>query len=224
VIFNLPMSLWLYYITVYSYFSLGQSRVFLQQIKQDMTTKTFDKALLVIDIQENLLNPDSKLHMDTASIDRFLRNVNHSIEVFENSGLPVFYITNEWTNYLLNWITGSVCKKGGKGVGPDPRLKRVNMELYRKSANSAFSNTKLLKDLRDLGVSEVFLVGLFAEHCIRGTLTDALKNNFKVTVIADALGSKNEKNLRRSLAYFRVKKVSLVPADLITGRKNLVTA
>ena len=44
-------------ITVYSYFSLVQSRVFLQQIEQNMTTKTFGKALLVIDIQENLLNP-----------------------------------------------------------------------------------------------------------------------------------------------------------------------
>ena len=189
-----------------------------------MTTKTFDKALLVIDIQENLLNRDSKIHMDTTNIDRFLRNVNHSIEVFENSGLPVFYITNEWTNYLLNWITGNVCKKGGKGVGPDPRLKRVNMELYRKSVKSAFSNTKLIKDLQDQGVSELYLVGLFAEHCVKGTAADALKNNFKVTVIADALGSKNEKTLRRSLAYFRGKKVNLVPADLMISSKNIITA
>ena len=211
-------------ITVYSYFSLVQSRVFLQQIEQNMTTKTFGKALLVIDIQENLLNPDSKIHMDTTNIDRFLRNVNHSIEVFENSGWPVFYVTNEWTNYLLNWITGNVCKKGGKGVGPDPRVKRVNMELYRKSVKSAFSNTKLLKDLQDREVSEVFLVGLFAEHCVRGTVIDALKNNFKVTVITDALGSKNEKNLRRSLTYFRDKEVNLVPADWMTVSKNPVTA
>src|SRR6478735_2559139 len=180
-----------------------------------MTTKTFDKALLVIDIQENLLNPASKLHMDTTNIDRFLRNVNHSIEVFEKSGWPVFYVTNEWTNYLLNWITGNVCKKGGKGVGPDPRLRRVNMKLYRKSTKSALLNTELLKDLQDWKVSEVFLVGLFAEHCVKATMMDALKEDFRVAVVTDGLGSKNEKNLRRSVEYFRSKKVSLVTADMI---------
>ncbi len=189
-----------------------------------MATETFDKALLVIDIQENLVNPDSKLHIDTTHIERFLKNVNQSIEIFEDSGLPVCYITNEWTNFLLNWVTGNVCKKGGKGVGPDPRLKRVNTELYRKSARSAFSNPKLLKDLHNWKVSEIFLVGLFAEHCVKGTVTDALKNNFKVTVITDALGSKNEKNLTKSLAFFRDKKVKLVPADLVFSGKNPVTA
>ena len=102
-----------------------------------MTKKTFDKALLVIDIQENLVNPDSKIHMDTTNIDRFLRNVNHSIEVFENSGLPVFYITNEWTNLFIKlghrkrmqkrrergW-TGSASQAGEYGVVPEVYKKR----------------------------------------------------------------------------------------------------
>ena len=189
-----------------------------------MTTGTFEKALLVIDIQENLVNPDSKLHIDITNLDQFFKNVNRTIDLFENSGLPVLYITNEWSNFLLNWVTGNVCRKGGKGVGPDPRLRRVNMKLYRKSTKSAFQNTQLLNDLKDWKVSEVFLVGLMAEHCVKATMLDALKNNFRVTVISDALGSKNEKNLRRSLEYYWNKGVTLIPAAVINDNKNRMTA
>ena len=130
-------------------FPVAGRGIFAIKYIQNMTMKTSGKALLVIDIQENLLNPDSRIHIDITNIDQFFRNVNHTIDLFENSGLPVLYITNEWTNFLLNWITGNVCKKGGKGVGPDPRLRRVNMKLYRKSTKSAFINTEVLKDLRD---------------------------------------------------------------------------
>ena len=189
-----------------------------------MTMKNFGKALLVIDIQENLLNPKSKIHVDITHVDQFFKTVNHVIDIFENSGLPVLYITNEWSNYLLNWVTGNVCKKGGEGVGPDLRLKRVNTNLYRKSTSSALRNTQLLKDLQDWKVSEVFLVGLFAEHCVKATMMDALKNKFKVTVISDALGSKNERSLRRSLEYYHRKKVTLVPSEMFSSNKNPITA
>jgi nicotinamidase-related amidase len=189
-----------------------------------MTTKTFEKALLVIDIQENLVKPDSRMHIDVTNINQFFKNVNRTIDLFEKSGFPVLYITNEWSNFLLNWITGNVCKKGGKGVGLDSRLMRVNMKLYRKSTKSALLNTELLKDLQDWKVSEVFLVGLFAEHCVKATMMDALKEDFRVTVVTDGLGSKNEKNLRRSVEYFRSKKVSLVTADMIKSTQNKMTA
>jgi nicotinamidase-related amidase len=177
------------------------------------------KALLVIDIQENLLNPDSRIHIDLKNVDHFFKNVNHTIDLFEHSGLPVLYITNEWSNFLVNWITGNVCKKGGKGVGPDPRLRRVNMKLYRKSTKSALLNAELLRDLRDLKVSEIVLVGLFAEHCVKATMMDALKNNFRVTVVTDALGSNSEKNLKRSLEYYRRKEVALITANMMNGKK-----
>jgi nicotinamidase-related amidase len=193
-------------------------------IKIEEMTRNFEKALLVIDVQENLTNPVSKIHMDITNIDQFFKNVNHAIDLFEKSGLPVFYITNEWSNFLLNLLTGNACKKGGKGVGPDLRLLRVNEKIYIKSTKSALQNTQLLKDLQDWKISELVLVGLFAEHCVKATLTDALKNNFKVTVITDALGSKNERNLRRSLKSYRRKRVTLVSAEMINGNENRITA
>ena len=178
-----------------------------------MTNTTFRKALLVIDMQENLVKASSRIHIDISNVDQLFQHVNQTIELFEQEGLPVLYITNEWSNVLVNWITGNACKKGGRGVGPDPRLRRVNRKLYRKSAKSAFINTEVLKDLQDWKVSEIVLVGLFAEHCVKATMLDALRNDFRVTIITDALGSKNENNLSRSLQYYQSKGATLVSAE-----------
>ena len=178
-----------------------------------MTPSPGTNALLVIDIQQNLVDPSSRLHIDTTNIELFFKNVNHTIRQFETAGQPIFYITNEWSNPLLNWITGNVCKKGGKGVGPDSRLSLVNDKLYRKSLNNALSNRELVRDLQEKQVSGIYLLGLFAEHCVKATLTSALKKNFKVTVIIDALGAKNDKNLRKSLQFYRYKGAALVSAS-----------
>ena len=180
-----------------------------------MPKKTFEKALLVIDIQENLVKADSGIHIDITNVDQFFKNVNHTIDLFDNAGLPVLYVTNEWSNVLLNWVTGNACKKGGKGVGPAWQLRRVNDKLYRKSTRNALMNIELLQNLQDWKVSELVLVGLFAEHCVKATLVNALKNGFRVTVIKDALGSKNEKNLSRSLEYYSRKGATLVASKAL---------
>src|SRR4029078_8731295 len=77
------------------------------------------RALLVIDVQENLLDTRSRIHMDPSAISSFIRNLNRSIGFFEANFLPVMYGVNEWTNPMLNLVTGNVCKKGGKGTGID---------------------------------------------------------------------------------------------------------
>ena len=53
------------------------------------------KALLVIDVQENLLNPNSKLHVDPPAISSFIQNLNKSIKFFEENNMPVIYTVNE---------------------------------------------------------------------------------------------------------------------------------
>jgi isochorismate hydrolase len=50
-------------------------------------------------------------------------------------------------------------------------------------------------------------------------MMDALKNNFRVTVVTDALGSNSEKNLKRSLEYYRRKGVALITANMMNGKK-----
>ncbi len=80
-----------------------------------MAQITAKRALLVIDVQENLVNPNSKIHMDTAGINLFFNKLNQTISTFDQHSDLVVYIVNEWTNPFMNWGTGNVCKKGGAG-------------------------------------------------------------------------------------------------------------
>lgn len=160
---------------------------------------TSKKALLVIDVQENLLMPASRMHMDTAAIPGLLVNLNNTIDYCTAKGLPTLYTINEWTNPFLNAITGNVCKKGAKGTGIDPRLHVAGELVYRKSKKSALSCSQLLSYLKQHGISELYITGLFAEYCVKTTARDAVKRGFKVWVIKDAVGSKNSTKLSKSM-------------------------
>jgi nicotinamidase-related amidase len=157
------------------------------------------KALLVIDVQENLLLPASKMHMDTAAMPGFIENLNNTIDYCTAKGLPALYTINEWTNPLLNAVTGNVCKKGSKGTGIDTRLHLTGDLVYRKSKKSALSCSQLLSYLKQHGISELYITGLFAEYCVKATARDAVKQGFKVWVVKDAVGSKNSTKLSRSM-------------------------
>ena len=105
-------------------------------------------ALLVIDVQENLLDAGSRLHMDPTTVSSFIRNLNSSIDFFEANQLPVIYTVNEWTNPVLNLLTGNVCKKGGEGTGIHKNVNLVNTTIYTKSRMNALTNKDLSQFLK----------------------------------------------------------------------------
>ena len=47
--------------------------------------------------------------------------------------------------------------------------------------------------LKENSISELYITGLFAEACIKGTAKGAIRNNYNAVIIEDAVGSKNTK-------------------------------
>jgi len=160
------------------------------------------KALLVIDVQENLVNPNSKIHIDPIGIDLFFDNVNKAVSRFNNNEDDVIYVVNEWTNPIQNWMTGNVCKKGGKGIGLDKRLMIINDKIYSKSKPNSLTNKNLLKYLKENEISDIYVAGLLAEGCVKATVKGLKSEKINVFVIEDALGSKSQKNKNAVLDYF----------------------
>ena len=176
---------------------------------------TGNRALIVLDVQENLVDPQSKLHIDCSDLDTFFRNINMSIESFNERGEFVIYVINEWSNPFVNMFTGNVCKKGGTGVGLDKRLLVVNDILYSKSRPNASTNQSLLEFLRDNKITDVFVAGLFAEACVKATSRGLLKESFKVFVIGDALGTKSKDRKAGALEYFENNGIQVVNTELL---------
>ena len=56
--------------------------------------------------------------------------------------------------------------------------------VVNKACPSAFSNPERHRHLDPHGVQEVFVLGVFAEGCVRASVVDAVKLDYTVNVIA----------------------------------------
>jgi nicotinamidase-related amidase len=112
------------------------------------------------------------------SIPSFIQNLNKSIEFFEKNNLPVIYIMNEWSNHIINMLTGNVCKKGDEGTGIDKRFRLVNDTVYKKSRMNALTNKELSQFLKENSISKLYIAGLFAEACIKRTVKGGIKISY----------------------------------------------
>jgi len=171
------------------------------------------KALLVIDVQENLLDARSRLHMDPTAVPTFTSNLNRSIAFFKTNQLPVIYTVNEWTNPILNLLTGNVCKKGGKGTGIHNKVNVVTTTIYTKSKMNALTNKQLFRFLKENQITELYISGLFAEACVRGTARGAIREKFNTIIIEDAVGSKSTKKKLASLLQCERKGANIISSD-----------
>jgi len=174
------------------------------------------KALLVIDVQENLLKPTSKMHVEPSAIAPFLENLNKSISLFNEKKYPVIYTINEWTNPVLNALTGNVCKKGSEGTGIDKRVSIVSDHIYYKSKMNVLTNKELLKYLDSEGITELYITGLFAEACVKATQKNATLSNFKVVIIEDAIGSRSANKKLKAMESCQKNGAKLIKVEELT--------
>jgi nicotinamidase-related amidase len=91
---------------------------------------------------------------------------------------------------IANFFRKSAAIAGSAGAELDGRLQRSGSEkLISKSSPSAFSNPELEALLRAQGVKDLYVLGVFAEGCVRATAVDAVKRGYRVHVIEDAVAS-----------------------------------
>ena len=113
-------------------------------------------------------------------------------------------------------LTGNVCKKGAKGTGIDKRVLMLNKNVYSKSKMNALTNKKLSQFLKENSIDELYITGLFAEACIKGTAKGAIKNKYSATIIEDAVGSGNAAKKSKSLNICKGKGSAIIKADQLT--------
>ncbi len=166
-------------------------------------------ALLILDMQDYFLQPDS--HAYVPSADAIVGNIKKLSSTFENMSLPVFYtqhvntpgqagMMEEWWDDLL---TEDHLKKGLiKGI--------LNSDfiLIKKSQYDAFYKTELLKELQSRRITDVVITGVMTHLCCETTARSAFVNGFRVWFMLDATATYNLdfhmnsiKNLNHGFAY-----------------------
>jgi nicotinamidase-related amidase len=163
-----------------------------------------NKALLVIDLQKDLTAKDGKAIINLEQTDEVIRHVNTIIKYAKEHDLIVIYIRHEvQPNFIINFITRGVLAEGSVGSEIDSRVNVVNHNIFVKHIMDSFSNTEFEKFLCNKEVDHVILTGVDAQACVDRTLKGALNRGYKVTVIGDAIATKDDARLREKLHEFK---------------------
>lgn len=150
-------------------------------------------AVLLLDLQRDFLDLEKGLlPVDAWGAKAVLRVAN---EVLSKrilvDALPIL-VMNRFpaTARLANFFRKGAAIVGSAGAELDGRLERSGSEaVITKASPSAFSNPELEGYLRSHGIQDIYVLGVFAEGCVRSTAVDAVKHGYTVHVIADAVAS-----------------------------------
>jgi len=92
--------------------------------------------------------------------------------------------------HIANLFRKGAAVVGNRGAELDSRLHNLDgVPVIEKANPSAFSNPELDILLLANDVQELYVMGVFAEACVRATVTDAIALGFTVHVLADAVAS-----------------------------------
>lgn len=105
--------------------------------------------------------------------------------------LPVI-IANEFpmSDRIGNYFRKGAAIAGSTGAEIDERVEGArDAKPFAKASPSAFSNPDLDKFLRTNDVKTLYVLGVFAEGCVRSTVLNALKRGYQVVVDENAVAS-----------------------------------
>ena len=173
-------------------------------------------ALIVIDLQQDFTLKTGKAHACVSQVDELMPIVNELSRKFIEKEQEVLYLKTEWSNPLVQLLTGNSVKKGTKGADFDRRLKIVSDRIFIKKNKNAFSSSEFVQFLQANSIEHLYLVGLATDYCIKISAENALKNGYRVTVVQDGVAAYKCDNLVKSLQVLSSKNIAVVEAATIS--------
>ena len=138
-------------------------------------------ALVVIDFQEQLLAA-----MEKDIYKRVNRNIELLIHIAKLMKIPLI-VTEQYSH----------------GLGPTSKeLVDILGDLYQpieKLSFSCYRNPVFLEKVKKLGVNHFVLAGLEMHVCVLQTALDLLANSYEVSVVSDAICSRNKSDWQTGL-------------------------
>lgn len=102
---------------------------------------------------------------------------------------------SEEPDFVDSWPPHCVAGTHGADLHPDLDLEHIDAVFAKGERSAAYSGFEALSDygallgdhLRGRDITEIDIVGIATDYCVRATALDALKENFKVRVLADLI-------------------------------------
>lgn len=133
-----------------------------------------NKALLVVDVQEALVN-EGPYNKETT-----INNIELLINKCRENNVEVIYVRHDGGK-------GDELEAGSKGWQIYGQIAPIEGEkIIEKRYNSAFKDTELKDYLNEKNIETIILVGMQTEYCIDTTLKVAFEHGFKLIVPEEA--------------------------------------
>lgn len=145
------------------------------------------KSLVVIDLQNDI----------TRNYKEIIDNVNRSIDWAVENEIPVVYIKH----YNLSAGTRTF-KPDTLGAELVPDMKIVSKNIFVKSKGNALTSENFADFIRKNEISEFYITGADAIACVKSTVFNMCRENFKVTVISDGITSYDKRKIDEMLKYY----------------------
>lgn len=173
---------------------------FIDSVEKDYNTdkhwafeiKKEECALLVIDMEEDFVNPEGKLFIPQAN--RMVPRLKKVIEACRELGVPVIYPTHTIADdvsadFYEYWdpIKDGAIKEGSPGTKVYSELKPLPSEriIDAKHAYCSFAGTDLDYVLRNLGVKTIIISGTLTNFCCESTARSGYFLNYHVVFGSD---------------------------------------
>jgi nicotinamidase-related amidase len=157
-------------------------------------------ALLLVDVLNDFQHDDGDRLLESFR-DRH-EGMLRAVQTAREGGVPVIYAQDNrgvWDGDGKRLVQEALDGPGGdliKELAPDD-----GESLVVKPRYSAFDKTPLELVLRDLEVERLLLAGAATEGCVAQTAIDGRELGFKMTILADACATVDERNEQVALDY-----------------------
>lgn len=149
-----------------------------------------NKALVVIDIQNDI----TKNYKDV------IDNINKAIDWAVDNDIHVVYIRHE------NLSAGTrTFKPGTRGAELVPDLKIVSGNVFKKSKGNALTSEEFAAFIDKNGIDEFYITGADAVACVKSTVFNMNKANYKVNVLSDCVTSYDKRKIDEMIGYYESK-------------------
>ncbi len=148
------------------------------------------KSLVVIDIQNDI----------TKNYKDIIDNVNRSIEWAIENDIHIVYIKH----YNLSAGTRTF-KPNTLGSELVSDMNLVSKNIFVKSKGNALTSKEFIDFININEISEFYITGADAIACVKSTVYNMCKENYKVTVLSDCITSYDKRKIEEMLNYYEKK-------------------
>lgn len=128
-------------------------------------------------------------------------------------------------DYLDTWPAHCVVGSTGADFHPELRTDRVEAVFHKGEHAGAYSGFEghtsdgetLAAWLRERSVSEVEVVGIATDHCVRATALDARAEGFATTVLLDLTAGVSDGTTQAALKEFEMAGISTSGTPVVAG-------